>query len=551
MPQANEDFSLDDIKIHSAEVVDKPLAVSPYTQPAEIIVDAQAWHQMNQHAREDLRYEAGGVMLGGIYEHDGALVVRITTAVAARGAVNSVASIQFTYDAWSQMEKERQQRAPTEKLVGWYHTHPGFSAFFSSTDRFMHESFFTQPWHVALVIDPINGEHRFYRWDGGGVHEATEFLLQVTHWPGPQPPVRSVLSTNLRQAIQQLEQSKDGGATTLAPALHKLIGSLHSGLSAHPLQDLLPFIVACSELPPEALTEARRTIQESRPPDSAIRFADLATASNNQNAEGAISIAYGWLAQQVDRHHLHLHGLDDSQRFCQELALPFAIHDLTIDEKGYVLTLTHGQDQPLHRLEPALPLLRGSSHASRRSQGEQSLRPLAVDWQGHEPAGRIGKILAGHQQLFLLTKSELLVLASQGPLSSPRFACTDVHAAAACGWTSFSNLTSWTVDPTGNLYLLGAEAKEVWKLDRLAGRWTSFIRDAELDDPTSVAAGMSALSIYDSRKRRIVQYSIADGRLLCRRPLDEEARRFRIWHLFSDGYQRLYLVTDEYILQTL
>jgi proteasome lid subunit RPN8/RPN11 len=550
VPELNEDFSLDDIKIHSAEVVDKPVPASPYIRPAEIIVDAVAWNQMNQHAREDLRYEAGGVMLGGIYEHDGGLVVRITTAVAAREAVNSVASIQFTYDAWSQMEKERQQRAPAEKLVGWYHTHPGFSAFFSSTDHFMHENFFTQPWHIALVIDPINSEHRFYRWDGGRVQEVAEFLLQVTQWPGPQPSVQTVLSASLRQAAQQLEQEKDG-ASNLAPALHRLVGSLHGGLSARPLQELLPFIVACSELAPEALAEARRKTQESHPPDSAIRFKELEAAGNNRNPEGAISIAYGWLAQQVDRRHLHLHGLDESQRYCQEIALPFVIHDLTIGETGHVLTLSHGQDSPLHRLEPALPLFRSSAHAAGRSHQPEPLTPFEIDWQGRKPERKIGKILAGRQQIYLLTKSELLVLANAGPANPLRLACTGLHEAAACGWESFFDLTSWTVDPTGNLYLLGgAEGKEVWKLDRLADRWTLFLRDHELDRPTSIAAGMSALSIYDGGKKSVIQYSVSDGRLLCRRPLDEEARRFHIWHLYSDGYQRLYLVTDQYVLQT-
>jgi proteasome lid subunit RPN8/RPN11 len=545
-PASGSDFDLADIKIHGAEVVDQPVQGPPYARPTEIIVEARAWEQMNQHAGEDLRHEAGGIMLGEIFAYEETTVVRITTAVAAREAINSMTSIQFTYNAWSQMEKERRQSAPTEKLVGWYHTHPGFSAFFSDTDRFMHEHFFTQPWHVALVIDPVNGEQRFYRWEEGRVRETTEFLLQVASWPGPQPPVGAVLSTALRQAARQVEKSPDGADAALAPALHKLVASLRRRPAAGSLGDLLPFIVACSEVEPEALAAARRRMLEEAPAASPLRLADLEVAHENLNPEGAVTIAAGWLAQQVDRHYVHLHGLEESQAFCGDVVLPVPVRDLAIDERGHLVVLAASRERPLHRLEPALAQLRGAARATER---RQRLVPLEVDWKGDPPDG-IGKILAVRRDLYLLTRAALYLLVADAR-DPDRRECAAVHPAAACGWDSFENLISWAGDAMGNLFLLRAGAQDIWRYDRLAASWSSFVADPQLGKPLDLAAGTTALSVYDGgASPAIVQYGIADGRLLCRRPLDPEILRSGFCHLLSDGYQRLYIVTDRRIYQT-
>lgn len=544
----DDEFNFDDIKIHSAEVLDKPVQASPYGGPVEIIVDAAAWNHMNRHACEDMRHEAGGVMLGGIYDHAGTLVVRITTAVAARDAVNSVASIQFTYDAWSQMEKERQRSAPDEKLLGWYHTHPGFSAFFSDTDRFLHEHFFTQPWHIALVIDPIQGDYRFYRWDKDRVQPVKEFLLKVDEWPGPQPPLNAVLSTALRRSARQAESDDATSATPVRPAMEKLLGSLRRGGSERPSGDLLSLVVACAELPPETVAEVRRRIEVERRPDSPIHYSDLEVCSNNTRADGAISISQSWLVQQHDGQALHIHSLDDQQPLCAKAQVPVQIRDLTISDAGYVVILTRDHDQPLYRINPPLSRLPGAKRPGEQQQ--ISAVPLEIEWGGHAPPSKIGKVLGASHALFLLTKNELWSLSGGGSSRVPHYDYAGVHEASVCGWDSFAELAGWTCDPIGNLYLLNAGRKEVWRYDRLANSWSRFLHDETLDEPRRLAAGSSALSIYcRGRAPVIVQYSLSDGHRMRRRLLDHDVQQLRVWHLFSDGQQRLYLVTEGYVFQ--
>jgi proteasome lid subunit RPN8/RPN11 len=41
------------------------------------------------------------------------------------------------------------------RIIGWFHSHPHLSAFFSSTDRATQAAFFNHPYSVGWVIDPF------------------------------------------------------------------------------------------------------------------------------------------------------------------------------------------------------------------------------------------------------------------------------------------------------------------------------------------------------------------------------------------------------------
>jgi len=46
---------------------------------------------------------------------------------------------------------------PKLRIVGWYHSHPGFGVEFSEMDVFIQKNFFPSPTQIALVTDPLNG----------------------------------------------------------------------------------------------------------------------------------------------------------------------------------------------------------------------------------------------------------------------------------------------------------------------------------------------------------------------------------------------------------
>ena len=63
---------------------------------------------------------------------------------------------------------------PARRIVGWYHTHPGLDVFFSKKDCHIHDNFFKEPWHVALVIDPKSEQGGFFIWNQGQISQETD-----------------------------------------------------------------------------------------------------------------------------------------------------------------------------------------------------------------------------------------------------------------------------------------------------------------------------------------------------------------------------------------
>jgi hypothetical protein len=57
------------------------------------------------------------------------------------------------------------------KLIGWYHSHPGLTAFMSGTDVTTHKSYFDNEYNISVVVDPINSHYRVWQTDGSALSE--------------------------------------------------------------------------------------------------------------------------------------------------------------------------------------------------------------------------------------------------------------------------------------------------------------------------------------------------------------------------------------------
>jgi proteasome lid subunit RPN8/RPN11 len=109
--------------------------------------------------------EQVGLLLGEVFVDDGAMSIATTRAVMLTNSVpaldfaSSAVSLRMESGVW---ERARLTRAPQELIVGWYHSHPGLGAFFSTTDRRTQAAFFPHPYSVGWVIDPIDAAEAFF-----------------------------------------------------------------------------------------------------------------------------------------------------------------------------------------------------------------------------------------------------------------------------------------------------------------------------------------------------------------------------------------------------
>src|SRR4030066_191774 len=62
-------------------------------------------------------------------------------------------------------------------LVGWYHSHPGHTCFLSRTDLETQRTMFSQEYHCAVVIDPLNRDIKAFQLEGEGYCEVPFAVL--------------------------------------------------------------------------------------------------------------------------------------------------------------------------------------------------------------------------------------------------------------------------------------------------------------------------------------------------------------------------------------
>lgn len=122
-----------------------------------------------KHARSDDR-EICGVCFGCVRSNaEAELEVLVEECWPAPHAQSSMSTVTFTYKSWADaLDRldELRERQPEYgwRIVGWYHSHPNFGIFLSGTDRHTHQTYFSRPWHIALVVDPKRSvEGVFYR----------------------------------------------------------------------------------------------------------------------------------------------------------------------------------------------------------------------------------------------------------------------------------------------------------------------------------------------------------------------------------------------------
>lgn len=160
---------------------DSRFSTAPYDDPQSdqipVYIAEKVLRAVERHAAAVKDTEVGGVLLGGFYRTDKGSFVEITDFIEARQADGSDTSLTFTHETWEHINAEQARRGPASQIVGWYHSHPGLGVFMSREDEFIHSSYFADPWHVALVVDPIYHNWGCFKWRDGNLERTGGFYV--------------------------------------------------------------------------------------------------------------------------------------------------------------------------------------------------------------------------------------------------------------------------------------------------------------------------------------------------------------------------------------
>jgi len=115
--------------------------------------------------------EIFGYLIGTILQWNDQNYIIIEEPLFLLGAVHSekysTSQIEGTagrYESKFQRMKDHKNN-PFLRILGWFHSHPDFGCFLSTTDLKTQQYFFPESYQVALVVDPIRDIIEFFTLD--------------------------------------------------------------------------------------------------------------------------------------------------------------------------------------------------------------------------------------------------------------------------------------------------------------------------------------------------------------------------------------------------
>jgi proteasome lid subunit RPN8/RPN11 len=167
----------------------------------ELYVSKLAEEKMRNHAltHMDERKEVMGLLLGGLYRHNG-LEYALVRDVATTDLDATDVSVRFDPRAFEKLFASLEEIGFRYIIVGWYHSHPSYHCFMSSTDVQTQRGMFNLRAHSAIVVDPVNKEIESFYLDEGKVRSRPFAIF----WDEYQNPYYGT-SVRLRQTEASVE----------------------------------------------------------------------------------------------------------------------------------------------------------------------------------------------------------------------------------------------------------------------------------------------------------------------------------------------------------
>ncbi len=163
------------------ESIDKPMPleqslkwVSKFEDQVDprvrIFFTQSAYRKCIEHTESDIDHEVGGVLIGEVRVDPMCPrpYIVVQDILPALYTDSSQTHVTFTQNTLVHLNRELEEHFPGKRIVGWYHTHPRLGVFLSSHDTWLHRNFFSDPTHVALVVDPYFRHAGFFCWQTGG-----------------------------------------------------------------------------------------------------------------------------------------------------------------------------------------------------------------------------------------------------------------------------------------------------------------------------------------------------------------------------------------------
>ena len=133
----------------------------------QVVMRRSVIGDVRAHAKSSPDIEICGVLVGDIYHDADGPWCSVTANIRGNHASGRNARVTFNAETWTDIHKQMEEKYPKQRILGWYHSHPGFGIFLSKMDVFIQHHFFSAPWQIAYVDDPKGGDRGVFVWRQG------------------------------------------------------------------------------------------------------------------------------------------------------------------------------------------------------------------------------------------------------------------------------------------------------------------------------------------------------------------------------------------------
>lgn len=132
-------------------------------EKVDLYISENSLQKMIEHcvAFAEQKLEVMGLLIGDRYLWEGELYT-VVQDVVSTDMDSTLVSVRFQREGFENLFENLADIEYDYILVGWYHSHPGHTCFMSGTDIDTQVRMFSEPYHVAIVIDPINQDMKVF-----------------------------------------------------------------------------------------------------------------------------------------------------------------------------------------------------------------------------------------------------------------------------------------------------------------------------------------------------------------------------------------------------
>ncbi|MDB5330000.1 MAG: hypothetical protein JWP03_1151 [Phycisphaerales bacterium] len=171
----------------------------------QVIFRQSVLEEIHRHGKGSTDAEVCGVLVGNVYQDITAPWAYVEHCIRGNGAIGKQTQVTITSETWTRIHETLEAEYPGKRILGWYHTHPGFGIFLSGMDLFIQDNFFNTPWQIAFVYDPIGTDEGVFLWRGGkSVRE--DFLVERDVEPTPDGAQAPEAITELARRLRTVER---------------------------------------------------------------------------------------------------------------------------------------------------------------------------------------------------------------------------------------------------------------------------------------------------------------------------------------------------------